>query len=309
MELGAADEGTGRTLRGVVITTDGTVVPEFTVIIRPATNKPELVRRKRFKDGDFMIEGLTRDKYQIQVASPLYITMQLDVDFSSETKPRDYCIFLLHKFRNEVRVPGTQPYTVSLKMLQQKVPDAARDAYMRGVNFHKEGRLGEAIMAYGEALRLFPQYIQALSDVGTIYTLFNRPDSALSFLRRAQQVDKENPIIRLNIAAALFTKHEYDSAMKVLQEALRSDPQKSLALYYVARIQHAQKKHEEAERTLRQALQEDPRLLDAWVMLVNIAIERNDSVTAREGLVHLREAMNDGMFSRFVDEQLAVLAN
>src|SRR5256885_4850950 len=52
---------------------------------------------------------------------------------------------------------------------------------------------------------------QALSDVGTIYTLFNRPDSALSFLRRAQQVDKENSVVRLNIAAALITKHEYRS--------------------------------------------------------------------------------------------------
>ena len=309
VELGAADQETGRRLRGVVIASDGTVVPSFTVIIRPSTNKPELVRRKRFKDGEFVIDGLTRDKYQIQVASPMYITMQLDVDFSGETKPRDYCIFLLHKFRNEPRVPEAQAYGVSLKVLQQKVPDAARDAYMRGVDFHREGRLGEAIMAYGEALRLFPQYIQALSDVGTIYTLFNRPDSALSFLRRAQQVDKENSVVRLNIAAALITKHEYDAAMKVLQEALRSDTQKSLPLYYIARIQYSEKKRDDAERTLRQALEQDPRLLDAWVLLVNIAIERNDPAGAREALIRLREAMNDRMFSRFVDEQLAVLAN
>jgi tetratricopeptide (TPR) repeat protein len=309
LELGAADTGPGRTLKGAVITSDGRVVPEFTVIIRPATNKPELVHRKRFKDGEFTIEGLSLSKYQIQVASPLYITMQLEVDFASETKPRDYCIFILHKFRNEPRVSDTQAYTVSLKTLQQKVPDAAKDAYMRGVNFHREGRLGEATMAYGEALRLFPRYIEALSDVGTIYTLFNRPDAALSFLQRAQQVDKENAIVRLNIAGALFAKRDYEGATKILQEALRTDTRKSLPLYYMAKIQYVQKKYDQAERSLRQALEQDPELLEAWVMLINVAVEQNDPSTARDGLIHLREAMKDGMFSRFVDEQLAVLGN
>ena len=82
-----------------------------------------------------------------------------------------------------------------------------------------------------------------------------------------------------------------------------------MPLYYVARIQYSEKKRDDAERTLRQALEQDPRLLDAWVLLVNIAIERNDPAGAREALIRLREAMNDRMFSRFVDEQLAVLAN
>jgi tetratricopeptide (TPR) repeat protein len=309
IELKAADEVPGRTLRGAVITSDGTVVPEFTVIIRPAGTRPQLVRRKHFKDGEFMIDGLVLDRYQIQVTSPMYISVQLDVDFAAETKPRDYCIFLLHKYRNEPRFANPQAYTVSLKTLQQKVPDAARAAYQRGVDFHREGRLGEAIMAYGEALRLYPQYVQALSDVGTIYTLFNRPDSALAFLRRAQQVDHENSIVRLNIAIALLAKREYGAAWKVLEEALRNDTQKSLPLYFMASVQYAQKKYDEAERILRQAIEEDPRLLEAWVMLVNVAIERNNPATAREGLVHLREAMKDRMFSRFVDEQLAVLAN
>jgi hypothetical protein len=43
------------TVKGVVITPDGTVVPEFSVVVRPVTTKPELVDRRHFKHGEFTI--------------------------------------------------------------------------------------------------------------------------------------------------------------------------------------------------------------------------------------------------------------
>ena len=48
------------TLKGAVVTPDGTMVPEFTVTVRAIVDKPELVPRKRFKDGVFTFTGLRR---------------------------------------------------------------------------------------------------------------------------------------------------------------------------------------------------------------------------------------------------------
>ena len=77
----------------------------------------------------------------------------------------------------------------------------------------------------------------------------------------------------------------------------------------MARLQFLQRRYGVAEKTLRRALAENSALLDGWLLLVDIALEQKDHTMAREALMHLREAMNNGMFSKFVDEQLAMLGS
>jgi len=67
-----ADAAAAHTVRGVVITTDGTVVPEFTITVKHAAQKPELLTRKRFKNGEFTINGLTKDKYQLRISAAAF---------------------------------------------------------------------------------------------------------------------------------------------------------------------------------------------------------------------------------------------
>ena len=57
---------------------------------------------------------------------------------------------------------------------------------------HQKGLLVEALVAYGEALRFCPNYLQALTDLASIYILFDRPQAALAYLRRAQEIDGSN---------------------------------------------------------------------------------------------------------------------
>ena len=87
LQIGLAHAAAGHTVRGVVITQDGTVVPEFTITVKHAAQKPELYTRKRFKNGEFTISGLTKDKYQIRISAPLYISSRLDFDFKAAERP------------------------------------------------------------------------------------------------------------------------------------------------------------------------------------------------------------------------------
>src|ERR1051326_7115187 len=77
-------------VRGVVITPDGTVVPEFSVVVRHIADKPELFQRKHFKNGEFTIDGLTGDRYQLQISSPSYISARLDFDFKAKPSPLEH---------------------------------------------------------------------------------------------------------------------------------------------------------------------------------------------------------------------------
>jgi tetratricopeptide (TPR) repeat protein len=290
-----------------VITTDGTVVPEFTVTVKHVTNKPELFARKHFKDGEFTINGLSEDRYQLQISSPQYITTRLDLDFKSAVRPTEYSIVILHTYRNEPRFLPGAAQVVSVKALQQKIPDEARDAYKKGVELHRDGKLEEAMLEYGRALRSHPNYVEALGDLGSIFILYNRPESALTFLRRAHDLDESNVVINLNIAIALTEQGNYSEAMKLFKKVLSTNPRLALAQYYIAKVHYIQKKYDESEEYVRQAVLNDSNLLEARLLLINVSLRENNVDQAREALTHIRQAMNNKMVSRFIDEQLSLL--
>ncbi len=305
LQVGHSNAATAHTVRGVVVTPDGTVVPEFTIIVRHVSQKPELFTRKRYKNGEFTVGGLRGDKYQLRISSKLYITARLDFDFKTDPRSTEYSIVILHNYRNERRfVPGAA-YTVSVKTLQEKIPDMAKEAYMKGVELHREGHLEEALMQYGKALRVYPNYVSALGDLGTVFILYNRPESALTFLRRAHDIDDCNVIISLNIAIALTEQGDYAGATKLFKKVLSTNPRLGLAEYYIAKVHYLQHKYEEAEVYVRQALQDDPQLLEASMLMISISLQEKKYDQVRTTLLQLRQAMGNKMVAKFIDEQLS----
>src|SRR5437867_13179630 len=98
------------------------------------------------------------------------------------------------------------------------------------------------MMQYGKALRVYPDYLSALGDLGTIYILYNQPQPALTFLRRAQQIDEGNVIISLNIAIALSEQREYPRAMKLFKSVRSSYPRLALGQHDRATLGYRQMK-------------------------------------------------------------------
>jgi tetratricopeptide (TPR) repeat protein len=308
----AHGNGTGNgphTVRGMVITIDGTVVPEFNVVVRRLADRPELLTRRHFKNGEFTIDGLTGDKYQLVVSSPSYISSKIEYDFKAKAKPLDHTIVILHTFRNERRLTPGAAYKVSLRSLEEKIPDAARQAYEKGVALHRDGKLEEALTEYGKALRTYPDYVEALSDLATIFLLYNRPESAMTFLRRAQDLDASNPVINLNVAIAMTEQGDFGGAMRLLKKLLHDNPHLGLPHYYIGKIHYVDKKWEEAESSAQKAVDLDPQLLDAWLLIVNASMEQNRYDQAREALTHIRQAINNVKVAAFIDEQLSTLGS
>jgi tetratricopeptide (TPR) repeat protein len=250
-----------------------------------------------------------REKYQVQILSPLYVGHKMDVHFPpKERATKHYRVVVLHRLRDGTNyLPEASRFSMSPRALRQHVPERARNAYERGVLLHNQGKLEQALTAYGEAIRNSPEYIPALIDVGSVYIGLNRPDSALTFLRRAYRVDQSNPIVRMKLAIALMAKRQYAEAAELLEKVYRGESRKSVPLFYLASIQFYQKNYSEAQELLREALAEDPGMVDGWVLFVNMALEQAKYPEAREGLVHLRKAMNNEVFTRFVEDQLAAL--
>jgi len=309
LRLERADAATNHTVKGVVITSNGTVVPECAVVVKHLTDKPELVRRLHCKDGEFTVEELPSGKYQLHISAPLFIGTGLTFDFTDRSSDTNYRIVVLHMYRNETRLQPGAAHSVSVKVLQQKVPSAAQEAYKTAVELHREGKLNEALIQYGKAIRNYPQYIDALTDIGTVFLLYNRPESALAFLRRAQAVDDSNVIINFNIAVALTEQGDYGGALKLIKEILRTEPRMAWAHYFSAKIEYMQKKYDEAEKHVREAIENDPGLVDALALMIDISTQQKKYDQAREALERLRATMNNQMVTKFINEQLSELGS
>jgi len=285
------------------------VVPEFSVIVRLVSDKPQLLQRQQFRNGEFTINNLDAMQYQLQITAPTFVSTRLTVDFTSQLRPMEYSIVILHPFRNEARVTPLAANAVSVNQLQRKIPDTAREAYLRGVDLHREGKLDEAMIAYGMAIRSYPNFTEALTDIGTIFLLYNRPNSALSFLNRARDIDDRNTLVNYNIAIGLTQLGEYDDALKILKEILRREPRMAPAQYSMAKIHYLRKKYDEAETYLRQAVDNDPAFLDAWVLMIDVSTELKNYDQARDALQHVKNATGNRLLTKFIDEQLLALGS
>jgi tetratricopeptide (TPR) repeat protein len=113
----------------------------------------------------------------------------------------------------------------------------------------------------------------------------------------------------MNIAVALMEQGDYAEAMKMLKELLHDEPRMAAAQYFLAKIEYLQKKYDRAEQDAQQALENDPRLLDAWVLFINISLDLNKQDQVREALHRIRETMDNQLVTKFIDEQLSALGS
>jgi len=290
-------------LAGAVVTPDGTMIPKFTVVVRRRTDKPQLIKRLHFTDGLFEVRNLDRGQYSIEITSQLYTGVLLKMQIGEAKKAAEYRIVVMHPVRND-EVTLTDAYTFTLKRLPPAIPPDAESAYLKGVELHRQGRLEEAMMSYGDAIRIFPDYVSALSDIGSIYILLNRPESALTFLRRAQRASPNNIVVMLNMATALVNMKNYSAGIKIFEDILENHDGSSMVRYFLAKAYWDQGKYDTAEKVLGEVLEETPDMIEAWVLLLNLDLERDNQSAARETLLHLKQMLNDVGFSKFIDRQM-----
>jgi Tfp pilus assembly protein PilF len=297
-------------LRGAVLNTDGTMVDKFTVVARPVSShssgrKPALIPRLRFTNGMFTMDGLGEQEYQVSITAPQYMGERIDVDFSKHRDSTNFRIVVLHRFTNDHNFPGTP-----LEMRttgNENIPAGAKASFEKGVEFHKEGRLEDALVAYGTAIRLAPSYVAPITNAGTIYVLLHRPEAGLFYLKRGLELDPDNESILLNVATGLMAREQYKDAAKILEPLANDASDKSVPHLLLAKLYYSQHKYAQAEQMTRRALGDDPRLLDAWQLLLEISMEQRNYVAARECLLQLGLKVNNTDFTRFASEQITQL--
>ncbi|HXK00827.1 MAG TPA: tetratricopeptide repeat protein [Verrucomicrobiae bacterium] len=103
-----------------------------------------------------------------------------------------------------------------------------KDAILRnktGIAYHQLQELDKALKCYQQAVKLNPQYHEAVNNIGTIYYTKKNYRRAISQYRRALKIAPEQASIHSNLGMAYFARNQMEPAVEEFRTALKLDPE------------------------------------------------------------------------------------
>jgi tetratricopeptide (TPR) repeat protein len=107
---------------------------------------------------------------------------------------------------------------------------SARDPVLQnkiGIAYHQLLQLDKARKSYEEALKLKPDYVEAMNNIGTVYYAKKSYRRAITWYSRALKVapqDTRSAPIYMNLGTAYFARKQYPNTTKAYEQALALDP-------------------------------------------------------------------------------------
>jgi len=105
-----------------------------------------------------------------------------------------------------------------------KVPPSAVLLNKIGIAYHQLVELDNAAKYYKQAVKMDPQYSDAINNLGTIYYSKKSYRRAISQYKKALRIKPNSASVLANLANAYFERKQYDLASQTIQEALSIDP-------------------------------------------------------------------------------------
>ena len=93
-----------------------------------------------------------------------------------------------------------------------------------GIAYHQMQQLDNARKYYEQAIRLKPNYAEAINNLGTVYYARKSFSRAIRYYRKALKYSPNSASIYSNLGTAYFARKKYKEAMETYQTALKLDP-------------------------------------------------------------------------------------
>jgi tetratricopeptide (TPR) repeat protein len=122
----------------------------------------------------------------------------------------------------------------------------------------KQGKYGEAMRHYGEALRLKPDDAFVYDKMATDLDIVGRSDEAVAYYGKSLQLEPGNARVRNNLGITLIRRGEADEAIKQFMQAVALDPGLVDAHYNLGLALAEKGKNEEAIQHYSEALRLNP---------------------------------------------------
>jgi tetratricopeptide (TPR) repeat protein len=237
-------------IRGIILLPNGSPVNEPVKVTLKVMRGDQSITytdrdgRFEFKEvtaGDYTLEAeadrsrdrfeITNERITVRVNTPNFITLTLREKGKAQEKKG----------------------TVSVAMLDQKVPPAAKHEFDNATQLAREGKSEESIAALQRAIGIYPDYLMALNDLGAQLLDAGRLDEALVTLKKATQIDPNSFNPRLNLGIVLVQKKMFLDALATLDRALTAEPSSPAAHLYAGLAASGANDPARAEREFKTA--------------------------------------------------------
>lgn len=111
---------------------------------------------------------------------------------------------------------------------------AADQLYRDAVTLGRQGNTPAVISKYEQFLKLYPESVEARTNLGAELAKLGKYDEAIKNYKIALQHDSRNATVRLNLALAWYKQSAFDKAADELSEVRRLQPQNMQPLYLLA---------------------------------------------------------------------------
>jgi Tfp pilus assembly protein PilF len=272
--------GSGHTLRGKLFLPSGGL-PEQRIRVTLELNSGGIAGEV-FSDsvGNFEFRALSSNTYRVTVHGDgrTYETTQEQVEVSGNFS-RTFTVQVYLRAKGEEMVAKPKGKTLSAAEFTQDVPKAAKKLYEQGLKRWKDGKDGEALSLFEEALKVFPDYVLALNKLGESHLRQSRVAEAQAAFERAVAVSPKYPLSRINLGMIFVQSRRFAEAVEQLEAANHADESYPMAHYYlgVALMEREPADFARAELEMQRALAlGGPGMASARLQLFNLYVRRED---------------------------------
>src|SRR5208283_3263413 len=154
---------------------------------------------------------------------------------------------------------------------EQAVPRSAKMHFALGGEYMNRGQWAAALAELQTALRIYPDYPEAMEFSGIVESQLGHDQEALNFFEKGlSMTPRDNPdydFRAVNLAAQLTKLGENDNALKILDQVIAISPGYPLAWLNRAVVRHHRGEMTLAREDAQQVLRLDPASTQAQKLL------------------------------------------
>ena len=167
----------------------------------------------------------------------------------------------------------------------QETAKDAREYYNQAKSAAQQGLTKQAMEFYREAIRLDPEYGQALTGLGALLLTQRQVDEAKSLFEKALDIDPNHATALINLAMIDQSRGDKESAIRRLRTVIARNPEYAEAHLNLGSLLASMKKHDEAIQHLLKAVEFKPKMAAAHL---NLAAAYMDVQQWEKAEVHYR---------------------
>ncbi len=259
IQLGAVQQGGGFVIFGRIRLPDGRPANTRMKVFVEAMNG---LKRDTLSDmdGNYEIRGLTGGRYRIYAINPEVPDHYCDPIEADTNRAYSNRLQIDINFKLPLHKsgPDARAGTVSVAEAAQNIPRGARKAYEEAVKLQKENRTDEALSQFNQAIDIYSDYFQALTERGNLLMQRNKLAEAEADFGRALQLNSKYPPALRGIGYCQIQRKEFAAAVANLEKAFVLEPNAALTLLLLGYGNMSLKRYEEAKQSLQQALKLGP---------------------------------------------------